>query len=181
MATASKAGPFHVGDRVRFEFGFVKVIGKIIEDYGPLGVRGRHLYRVELPMDPDEPHLASLSEDDMELVPPGSEPPPVIDKKKLIEYLVSGGLYSMLGTNRPPKIPPPLVWVCLDHLGNLTYTFDPDRGVLGGRIPPPSAIWNDRIAVDKKDAVVSFVESFGFSRKEAEGVVRKAEANWRRA
>jgi len=179
MATASKALPFRVGDRVRFEFGSGKVIGKILEDHGPLGVRGRHLYRVELPMDPDEPYIAALSEDDIELVPPG-EPPPVLDRKKVIEYLSCGGLYSMLGSNMPPKIPPPRVWLCLNNVGGITYTFNPERGVLGGETPPPAAIWNGRIAAPKREAVLSFIETFGFSRKEAERVMRKAEADWRR-
>lgn len=178
MATASKAGPFRVGDRVRFEFGFTTVVGKVIEDSGPLGVGGRHLYRVELPMDPDEPYIAARSESDMELVPP-NEHPPVPDRIKVIEYLPHA-LGSLLDSNMPPKNPPPHVWLCLNNLGNLTYTFNPERGLLGGESPPPAAIWNEKIAADKRDAVASFLESFGLSRKEAERVMRKAEIEWRK-
>lgn len=134
------------------------MIGKVIEDNGPLGVRGRHLYRVELPMDPDEPYIAALSEDDMELVAPGSEPVPVIEKQRLAEFLVNGGLFSILRTNMPPKTPPPLVWICFDNLANLTYTFNPERGVIGGAVPPAVAICDDKIANGKRHRGVIFGE-----------------------
>jgi hypothetical protein len=178
MATASRALPFQVGDRVRFQFGAQKLTGKIIEDRGPLGIRGRRLYRVELPMDPYDSEVLPLAEDEMELVP-SDEPPPVLDRKKVIEYLPYG-LYSLLGGSMPPKLPPPRVWLCLDNLGGITYTFNPEHGLLGGESPPPAAIRNGKIAVDKRDAVVSFLESFGLSRKEAERIMRKAEIEWRK-
>lgn len=178
MATASRALPFHEGDRVRFDFGGHQVTGKIIEDRGPLGVRGRRLYRVELPMDPYDPHIVSLAEDETELVPPG-EPPPVLDRKKVIDYLPYA-LGSLLEANVPRKIPPPSVWLCLDNLGNITYTFNPERGLLGGESPPLAAVRNNKIVANKRDAVASFLESFGLSPNEAERVMRKPESEWRK-
>jgi hypothetical protein len=40
---------FRKGDRVRFQFGIYSVEGIVKEDRGPLGINGRHLYRVEFP------------------------------------------------------------------------------------------------------------------------------------
>lgn len=36
-----------VGDHVRFVFGVRTVIGVVKEDRGPIGVKGRNLYRIE--------------------------------------------------------------------------------------------------------------------------------------
>lgn len=40
---------FRKGDRVRFQFGIYSVEGVVKEDRGPIGINGRHLYRVEFP------------------------------------------------------------------------------------------------------------------------------------
>jgi hypothetical protein len=40
---------FRKGDRVRFHFVTRFVEGVVQEDRGPLGINGRHLYRVEFP------------------------------------------------------------------------------------------------------------------------------------
>ncbi len=44
---------FAVGSHVALEFGGHDVIGRVIEDFGPIGVRGRHILKVEayLPLD----------------------------------------------------------------------------------------------------------------------------------
>jgi hypothetical protein len=49
----SANGPVKVGDTVRFWFRKTLVTGRVIEDRGPLGVKGRQLYRVRYPVDPD--------------------------------------------------------------------------------------------------------------------------------
>jgi len=41
---------FRTGDRVRFQRGLRHVEGQVREDLGPLGIKGRHLYRVEFPV-----------------------------------------------------------------------------------------------------------------------------------
>ncbi len=49
---------FHKGDRVKFRFGIYSVEGVVKEDRGPIGIKGRHLYRVEFRFGP---HGESLS------------------------------------------------------------------------------------------------------------------------
>lgn len=43
---------FKVGDRVRFRLGAHSVVGRVIEDRGPIGIDGRQLVRVEVELDP---------------------------------------------------------------------------------------------------------------------------------
>ena len=47
MNTMNRKSAICVGDRVRFRFGIEKVIGVIKEDRGPIGYKGRNLYRIE--------------------------------------------------------------------------------------------------------------------------------------
>ena len=43
---------FRVGDRVTFKFGISRVTGTIIEDRGPIGVKGQRLFAIRFKMDP---------------------------------------------------------------------------------------------------------------------------------
>lgn len=43
---------FQKGERVRFHLGTRSVSGRIKEDRGPIGIRGRHLYLVEFRAEP---------------------------------------------------------------------------------------------------------------------------------
>ena len=43
----NRKSAIRVGDHVRFLFGARKVIGIVKEDRGPIGYKGRNLYRVE--------------------------------------------------------------------------------------------------------------------------------------
>lgn len=79
----------------------------------------------------------------------------------------------MLRANMPPQRIQPRVRLCLDYLGNVTYTFSPDRGIVGGGTPPASAIWEGKVAASKRKAVEGFLESFGLTRKDASKVIRK--------
>lgn len=172
MATVSGRSSFRVGDRVRFDLGPRRFTGTIVEDRGALGYQGRRLFRVEIPMDPDQPMNMTLAEDEMEAVPP-DEPRPSISNGDVIQFFLEGGLVSMLWSNMSGGPNQPRVWLCLDNLGNVTYTFVPERGLIGGHVPPASAMWEGKIFTPKRDEVSTFVESFGLSRKEAEQVVRK--------
>ncbi len=49
-ATKSQPPLFHVGDWVKFDYGPKKNFGKIVEDRGLLGIAGRRLYRVLVPV-----------------------------------------------------------------------------------------------------------------------------------
>jgi hypothetical protein len=92
---------FRVGDRVLLERGGRKVDGVVVEDRGNLGIGGRRLYYVEIPMDPFEPVRSLRSEDELE---PDTRPKPEpssIDKAKVIEYLKNGALLSILKTDTP--------------------------------------------------------------------------------
>jgi hypothetical protein len=87
-STKSHPPLFHVGDWVKFDYGPKKNLGKIVEDRGLLGVAGRRLYRVLVPMtdlgealnDPPTEQIPKLldaqasafeiSENELDAVPP---------------------------------------------------------------------------------------------------------------
>src|SRR5947209_7610501 len=99
MSTTQRRSLFHVGDRVRIDFGRRKLTGVIVEDRGTIGAQGRHLFQVNIPMDPFEPMSVELPEDEMEAIAPGTEVVPPLDKQHIADYLVSGGLISILRAN----------------------------------------------------------------------------------
>jgi hypothetical protein len=170
MSTKPRRHKFRLGDRVRFALGQHKVDGVIVEEMGP-GAGERRLFRVEIPIDPDEPMRMALVDDDLEPLPPGPEPVTPLDKEKVIEYLVYGGLISILQENFSGKGHHPRAWLRPDTLGNITHTFVPERGFIGGQVVPVRAIHDFKVRTDKRDEVVAFVESFGLTRREAEKVV----------
>ena len=51
---------FGVGDRVKFTFGVNEREVTIIEDRGEIGVGGRRIYRVSMPVDSSEPMLIEV-------------------------------------------------------------------------------------------------------------------------
>ena len=65
-------GKFRVGDRVRILHGFRGMIAEIVEDRGPIGVRGRRLYGVKFRVDEWNEHTTELPEESLEAV---AEPP----------------------------------------------------------------------------------------------------------
>ena len=58
----------HKGDRVRFRLGTRSVQGFVKEDRGPIGIKGRRLYLVEFPADPQSPSRIELPADELEVV-----------------------------------------------------------------------------------------------------------------
>jgi hypothetical protein len=171
MSTKRRNSQFHVGDRVRFTLGRSKVIGVIVEDRGPFGVGGRQIFRVEIPQDPLDPMIWALREDEMEAVEPGTEPEPTLEKERIIEYLKYGGLPSILRSNMRRGKYHPRVWLCLDNLGNVTHTFYQERGIVGDQIPPRGALRGQKVFAPKLEDVISFLDSFGLNRREAEEVI----------
>jgi hypothetical protein len=121
-------------------------------------------------MDPFEPMVVELPEDEMESAE-GTEVVKSIDKERIPEYLVNGGLLSILRSNGSGGKNQPRVWLCLDNLGNVTHTFSPERGVVGGAVVPFWAFHDDKVFQPKRDLVVSYIESFGLNHQEAEKVV----------
>ena len=162
---------FRVGDQVRVDFGRRKLTGVIVEDRGAIGAQGRRLFQVEIPMDPFEPMSVELPEDEMEPMPPGAEPNGPMDKQMITDYLINGGLVSILRSNLSGGKNQPRVWLCLDQLGNVTHTFTPERGMLGGQLVPYSALHEDKVFAAKLDEVLSFIQSFGLDRQQAERIV----------
>src|SRR4051794_21294725 len=62
---------FHTGDWVSFSYGPSRVLAKVLEDRGPLGVRGRRLYRVQPPADQfEESSPFEMPEDELETASP---------------------------------------------------------------------------------------------------------------
>ena len=62
-----------VGDSVRFRFGIENVTGIVKEDRGPIGRKGRNLYRIQFSGGPfvPEPFHVELPADEFTVVPPG--------------------------------------------------------------------------------------------------------------
>ncbi|MEX2142728.1 MAG: hypothetical protein WD894_25965 [Pirellulales bacterium] len=171
MTTAHGQSAFQVGDRVSVLMGPKKLWGVVVEDRGPLGVNGRRVFRVEIPIDPFEPMTMELPEDEMEAIAPDAEMAAPIESDEITDYLTNGGLISILRSNLSGGKYQPRAWLCRDQLGNITHTFVPERGMVGGQLVPSLAMRDRKILRPKREAVLSFVESFGLNSKEAERVV----------
>jgi hypothetical protein len=141
------------------------VSGFVVEDRGPIGIGGRRLFGVEIPVEPDEPMMVEVPEDELEAIPANGPPAP-LDKEKIVAYLANGGLVSLF---RGHPLSP--VWLCRDTLGNVTHTFIPSRGLIGGKPIPHSALHDGRIFVGKKGEVAEFLESFGLKPDDATRII----------
>jgi hypothetical protein len=72
--TSNTPPPVHVGDRVRFQWGFRDVDGVVVEDRGPLGVGGRRLYDIAFRLEfDDEDRIAPLAASQFVVVKPASK------------------------------------------------------------------------------------------------------------
>lgn len=65
----AKTHKFRVGDRVRFALGMRPVEGRVTEDRGPIGIKGRRLYRVEFDAEPGSPYQVELPAEQLESLP----------------------------------------------------------------------------------------------------------------
>lgn len=161
-----------LGQRVRIPFGVGTISGKVVEDRGLLGAGGRRLYVVEVPNDPDEPDYLLRTEDDLELDTSAAIP---LSDHEVSQFLERGGLLSILDRNVSRNARQPTVWLCRDSLGNVSFTYDEERGLAygnrGGRRIPFSALRGEKIARSKSDDVVNYLTSFGLSRVESQRVV----------
>lgn len=61
-------GKFKVGDRVRTLHGYGGVIGEIVEDRGPLGIKGTRIYGVKLRLDEWNEITTEYPEENLEAV-----------------------------------------------------------------------------------------------------------------
>jgi hypothetical protein len=53
---------FKVGDWVSLQLPLGEALAQIIEDRGPIGVKGRRLYRLSVPRELNEPDMFELAE-----------------------------------------------------------------------------------------------------------------------
>jgi hypothetical protein len=61
--SSSKARRYRVGDVVKYPFWPDPVEAVIVEDLGPLGGEGRHVYRITISLPPAEPMTFDAPED----------------------------------------------------------------------------------------------------------------------
>ncbi len=57
---------YRIGDKVKFTYGRIPVVGEITEDRGPIGYKGRRLYGVRYSRPDSDPSYTELGEDEME-------------------------------------------------------------------------------------------------------------------
>jgi hypothetical protein len=70
VGSLTKSRPrFRTGDWVSFLYGTRRLLVQVIEDRGPIGVRGRRLYGVRLDNHLEEPATSEIPEDDLEPAP----------------------------------------------------------------------------------------------------------------
>ena len=59
---------FRKGDLVQFQYGASSVRGRVKEDRGPIGIKGRHLYLVVFSFEPEYPSQVELPAEGLVLV-----------------------------------------------------------------------------------------------------------------
>jgi hypothetical protein len=158
-----KTGRFKVGDWVTFPYGIRNTRAQVIEERGPLGVKGRHICRVRL-ADETELDAFEMPEDELQPVPPP-------DKAAVMKYLKEGGLEAILRSNFAGEPKQPKVWLTYTPEGDLTPTSLAVRGVGGGGRVPFFALHKGLAFTGKPDEVLTFLGSFGLTRSEAEEVL----------
>ena len=160
---------FRVGDRVTVPFGPRRLRGFIVEDRGRVGAGGRRLFRVRVPMEPSEPLSLEVPAEELRI----EETPADLDKPDILDYLKRGGLVAILLSNTSGGKCQPRAWLCADSYGNVTHTFTEELGQVGGRTVPFGALHeNSKVFLPRKEEVLSFLEGFGLTQREAESVVR---------
>ena len=162
---------YNVGDRVWVPFGRRRVSGVISEARGGIGFRGRDLFQVLVFMDPFEPATFELPADEIEPMVEGAEHETDLEKEQIINYLVNGGLIAILRSNWSGGRNQPRVWLRPDSVGNVTHTFEQERGVVGGDVVPCMAVHDNKIFSPKREDVLTFLQSFQLDRPDAEKIV----------
>ena len=154
-----------LGDSVRLQLANREVRGVIVEDRGKIGFAGRQLFRVHVPMEPLEPLSLLLPADELEVID-ASSIPAHLERDAIINYLKNGGLLLIL------LHPGSRVWLCFDTLENVTHTFIPERGLIGGETVPWMTLFeNNKIFEPKTEAVAKFIESFGLTPSQTNQVI----------
>jgi len=155
---------FKVGDWVAFLYGTRNLFAQIIEARGPLGINRRHLYGIRVAGETDEPDCFEVPEDALTAV---TSP----DKAAIIKYLKEGGLVAMLRSNLGERGVQPKVWLTYARRGEVTHTFLPERGVVGGAAVPYFALHEDKVFTGKEGMVIDYLTRFGLDPTEAQEIV----------
>src|SRR5581483_9481414 len=164
----------HVGDRVRFMLGPHRVRGFVVEDRGRLGIGGRHLVRVEVPVEPDEPMVFTLPAEELDLANEPDELDRPLEKSEILNYLKNGGLGLILIAGMTRERREPHVWLCRGNLGGVTHTFVRKLGLVGGA-PIPVGLYRTGGKVNRQhiEEVIAILNQFGLSREEAQEVIKE--------
>lgn len=161
---------FRVGDRVTISWGSKPMEATITEDRGLLGVGGRRLYQIEIPLDPFDPIITEFPEEEIAPFDRTNGHAP-LRRAAIIEFFKFGGLALILRSNIAGGKLQPRVWLRHDSNGNITYTFAEERGRVGGESVPARALREGRIFAPKRDEVLKYLRSFGLSKAQAEDVI----------
>jgi hypothetical protein len=165
--------PPRVGEAVRIKFGHHTLRGTVVEDRGPIGAGGRRLFRVQMETAPDEIEVVEVPADEIERIGADNSEA-ALSNAEIIDYLVAGGLVSILRQNMAGGRNQPRVWLRRDSHGNVTHTFIAEHGVLGGStIPFYSLHGRDRVFEPKADEVKDFLRRFGLTQQESAHVVHQ--------
>jgi len=159
---------FRVGDRVWVPIPLGRAAGTVIEDRGPLGSGGQHLFRVSVPNHPHTSEVFLVSEVQMQHIPPNEEEAErcQFDRETIKNFLIDGGLISILVHNSPEP-----VWLRRGPRGNVTFTNIDGYSQNGGKIPPAYVLEGERISAPKQEEVIQFMKSFGLTDNDARDVI----------
>src|SRR5262249_42968066 len=134
-----------------------------------VGYNGPRWYTVQITMDPDEPQPWTVEEAKME---PDTISRVPLEQLEIIEFLKES-LWGILLWNPSTEREDPVVWLSRGSTGQITYTFSPRRGLIGGRLVPEYALGRGhQIDARKKDEVAEFLLGFGLTPEEAEDVIQ---------
>jgi len=169
MSQASSASTgLKVGDKVWVSLPIGRGCGTVVEDRGPIGRNGRHLFRVIVPNDPYGADDFLVGEDDVEHLTKDEEQNLMsrLSPAAIQDYLIHGGLVSMLVNHSPEP-----VWLRPGPQGSLTYTYVEGYSMTGGDPAPTGALFGEKIFSPKRNAVLRFIKSFGLNDADAHEVV----------
>ena len=159
----------HAGDHVQFTSGNTSVRAIVVGDRGPIGANKNRILQIRVPDAPYEDEVFEMSEDQLTVIDQETSRGSPIRVDESREYFANGGLVQILRAAAEGRT---AAWLCRNSLGNLTHTFSPDRGIVGGAIIPTNALHGHYIFRPKRDEVLDYLSTFGLSRTDAEQVIR---------
>jgi hypothetical protein len=162
---------YRVGERVQFLLGKDPVWGTITRLPRTLSHDRPKWYHLSLSQDPYEPYDWMAEESEME---PDSISRAPLTKSEILEYLTNSGLEGMLISNPWSETAALPTWLCRSMGGTVTYTFDMNHGLIGGKPIPQFTLYRDGHTIEprRKAEVAEFLLCFGLTPEEAEDVIK---------